>query len=300
MDMDTSGFGGNKQYGEIEEIIDDVERRFSLLNNFEILNNPPFDHHFTQYYQHRKHVQLGATLAQKIEREWRLLETNLHSSIVVRAYQTRVDLMRAAVIGLPGTPYYQALFFFDIFFPPNYPVCPPKLYYHSYGLRLNPSLHPQGKVSLSLLENWFERLIHRWFGCEKEKWNPKQSTILDVLVSIQESVLNSNPYHSVACNKDVFLLTCDGMIRTLEAPLMDFEDFVAGHFRTKAHTILYNYQGDKGSREFLKLLKAFEANGTYCQHHLHREIIEKEPASSGEGRKRANEKEKQRRFSILW
>ena len=29
--------------------------------------------------------------------------------------------MRAAILGSPGTPYHDGLFFFDIFFPPDYP-----------------------------------------------------------------------------------------------------------------------------------------------------------------------------------
>lgn len=33
--------------------------------------------------------------------------------------------MRAAVIGAPGTPYHDGLFFFDIFLPPDYPFEPP-------------------------------------------------------------------------------------------------------------------------------------------------------------------------------
>lgn len=33
--------------------------------------------------------------------------------------------MRAAIVGAPGTPYYDGLFFFDIFLPLEYPYEPP-------------------------------------------------------------------------------------------------------------------------------------------------------------------------------
>lgn len=45
--------------------------------------------------------------------------------IFVRAYESRMDLLRAVIIGAQGTPYHDGLFFFDIFFPDTYPSVPP-------------------------------------------------------------------------------------------------------------------------------------------------------------------------------
>ena len=45
--------------------------------------------------------------------------------IFVRAYESRMDLLRAVIIGADGTPYHDGLFFFDIFFPDTYPSVPP-------------------------------------------------------------------------------------------------------------------------------------------------------------------------------
>lgn len=36
-----------------------------------------------------------------------------------------MDLLRACLVGAAGTPYHDNLFFFDIFFPPDYPHEPP-------------------------------------------------------------------------------------------------------------------------------------------------------------------------------
>ena len=36
-----------------------------------------------------------------------------------------MDLLRAAIVGAPGTPYHDGLFFFDIYLPPEYPHEPP-------------------------------------------------------------------------------------------------------------------------------------------------------------------------------
>jgi ubiquitin-conjugating enzyme E2 O len=60
------------------------------------------------------------------------------------------------------------------------------VHYHAGGLRLNPNLYDCGKVCLSLLGTWP--------GSSCEKWNSAQSTMLQVLISIQALVLNEMPY----------------------------------------------------------------------------------------------------------
>lgn len=60
------------------------------------------------------------------------------------------------------------------------------VHYHSGGLRINPNLYKCGKVCLSLLNTWE--------GRQDEKWVPGKSTMLQVLVSIQGLILNTEPY----------------------------------------------------------------------------------------------------------
>jgi ubiquitin-conjugating enzyme E2 O len=62
------------------------------------------------------------------------------------------------------------------------------VHYHAGGLRLNPNLYACGKVCLSLLGTWQ--------GKSCEKWNPAQSTMLQVLISIQALVLNEKPFYN--------------------------------------------------------------------------------------------------------
>jgi len=50
----------------------------------------------------------------RIMKEWKILEKSLPDSIYVRAYEHRIDLLRAVIAGTPGTPYHDGLFFFDI------------------------------------------------------------------------------------------------------------------------------------------------------------------------------------------
>ncbi|EMS50616.1 putative ubiquitin-conjugating enzyme E2 24 [Triticum urartu] len=142
-------------------------------------------------------------------------------SIYVRVYEDRIDLLRAAIVGPSGTPYHDGLFFFDVRFPPEYPRCPPKVYYHSGGLRLNPNLYESGKV----------------------------------LISIQGLVLNDKPYfnepgykntvntplgekHSMAYNQTAFVLSCKTMLYSLRKPPMHFETLVVHHFHERERAIL--------------------------------------------------------------
>ncbi|MCL7021674.1 hypothetical protein MKW94_005465 [Papaver nudicaule] len=201
------------------------------------------DHHYVSASN-----SLSASATKQIMKEWRILEKNLPDSIFVRVYEGRVDLLRAVIIGPTGTPYHDGLFFFDIQVPSNYPASPPKVHYRSFGYTLNPNLYSSGKVCLSLLNTWS--------GHENQKWNPSQSTILQVLVSIQGLVLNARPYYnepgngsyssssqyyrkiSSSYNEDVFIMSCKTMMATLNRPPKSFEEFVSRHFRDRASSIL--------------------------------------------------------------
>lgn len=132
-----------------------------------------------------------ASVHKKIMQEWKVLSENLPESIFVRAYETRIDLLRAAIVGAQGTPYHDGLFFFDIAFPSDYPAKPPVVHYHSFGYRINPNIYNNGRVCLSLLNTWN--------GKKSEKWDSKNSTVLQVIIIcfyffeyILSSVLDEN------------------------------------------------------------------------------------------------------------
>ncbi|KAG5551919.1 hypothetical protein RHGRI_010134 [Rhododendron griersonianum] len=224
---------------------DQVLRNFQNFKRFDTVDDFA-DHHFNSGFSGQQ-VSPTKTWAKKIQEEWKILENNLPDTIYVRVYETRMDLLRAIIVGPAGTPYHDGLFVFDILFPPAYPDVPPMVYYYSGGLRINPNLYDCGKVCLSLLNTWT--------GKGNEKWIPKQSTMLQVLVSIQALILNAHPYFnepgyakskdsatgrtkSKEYNENVFILSLKTMIYTLRKPPKYFEDFVAGHFHLRAHDIL--------------------------------------------------------------
>ncbi|PRQ38542.1 putative aminoacyltransferase, E1 ubiquitin-activating enzyme [Rosa chinensis] len=174
----------------------------------------------------------GSTVYKKIMREWKILENGLPDTIYVRVYEKRVDLMRAVIVGAAGTPYHDGLYFFDIKFPTNYPNRPPQVHYRSHGLSTNEHLGVNGHICLSLLNTWI--------GWGKERWVPSQSTILQVLVSIQAFALNAKAEY-LSDNEVAFINKCISTVYLLRNPPKNFEGFIAGHFRSKAPDILRAY-----------------------------------------------------------
>ncbi|GAB4843006.1 hypothetical protein Ancab_012982 [Ancistrocladus abbreviatus] len=220
----------------------------TAFSRFDIVSDDS-DHHYSKSSKaSNRFTSMTSAVHKKIMQEWKILDKNLlDSSIYVRAYEHRLDLLRAAIIGTAGTPYHDALFFFDIAFPSDYPNHPPLVHYRSCGFRLNPNLYPSGRVCLSLLNTWT--------GKKSEKWDPSRSTIFQVLLSIQALVLNAKPYFnepgysawsgrtywekkSLSYNEDVFLLCCKTTLCLLRNPPRNFEPLVNGHFRDRASMIL--------------------------------------------------------------
>ncbi|XP_062021358.1 putative ubiquitin-conjugating enzyme E2 39 [Rosa rugosa] len=143
-------------------------------------------HHSDNYYSASgKKQKYGGSVHKLIMKEWRILENNLPDSIYACVYETRLDLLRAVIVGAAGTPYHDALFF-DINFQSDYSTQPPNVQYRFYGLRVNPNLYVSGYVCLSLLSTWTRK--------KREKWDPAQSTVLQVLVLIQALVLNEKRF----------------------------------------------------------------------------------------------------------
>ncbi|KAK1414310.1 hypothetical protein QVD17_30054 [Tagetes erecta] len=222
----------------------DVRKRYESFKQFDTVVDCS-DHYYVNQKEALK--QPPKNWAKKIQDEWRILEKDLPDTIFVRVYESRMDLLRAVIIGAEGTPYHDGLFFFDVFFPSNYPSSPPLVHYHSGGLRINPNLYNCGKVCLSLLNTWS--------GGHKEKWLPGTSTMLQVLVSIQGLILNMKPYFnepgfarssgsvqgekcSLQYNENTLILSLKTMVYTMNNPPKHFEDLVIGHFQHRVRDIL--------------------------------------------------------------
>ncbi|KAK4261744.1 hypothetical protein QN277_004701 [Acacia crassicarpa] len=240
----ASGHAESSSMGKRKEIEVAVLQTSEQFKQFDTVDSFQ-DHYYDK--QGSKDQQRSKNWAKKIQEEWKILEENLPETIFVRVCESRMELLRAVIVGPSGTPYHDGLFFFDCLFPSSYPAGPPKVHYHSGGLRINPNLYQCGKVCLSLLGTWR--------GVNTENWIPDRSTMLQVLVSIQALILNEKPFFnepgysstyvglvgekkSKEYNENTFILSLKTMMYTLRKPPKHFEELVAGHFRNRAVNIL--------------------------------------------------------------
>ena len=87
-----------------------------------------------------------------------------------------MDLLRAVMVGAPGTPYHDGLFFFDVFFPPTYPDTSP-VYAGPFSitypvllkyLSVNCKSLPCSVRAVGILSFWWSsiesKLIQNWGG----------------------------------------------------------------------------------------------------------------------------------------
>ena len=175
------------------------------------------------------------------------MKDSVPDTIWCRAYEDRMDLTRAVLVGPAGTPYHDNLFVFDFHFTPSYPAEPPKAHYHSFGQRVNPNLYESGKVCLSLL--------HTWQGKGSEVWSPETSNMLQVLVSIQGLVLVEKAYYNEAgyekqvgseegernnaqYAEQAFLASLKTMMGLLRKPPRHCEALIRDHFAKRRDAIL--------------------------------------------------------------
>ena len=137
----------------------------------------------------KPHILNMKRILQEIQGLSKSLPINKDSSIFVKYDEENVGLFRFLIIGPKDTPYQDGCFLFEMILNNDYPNTPPNVHILTTGygkVRFNPNLYASGKVCLSLLGTWS--------GNEGEQWNPKTSTLLQILVSIQSLIFTDKPY----------------------------------------------------------------------------------------------------------
>jgi len=154
---------------------------------FQIIGNAPANHRFKQ---NEYKLMPGKEFYKAVRKEYQILYNCLPREITVKTFEDRLDLFSAMIEGPSDTPYEGGVFLFDFQLPESYPQSPPKVHYYSYvgsyefG-KVNANLWNNGKVCLSILGTF-----------PGPRWDPKNSTILQVLLSIQGLVLVKEPYYN--------------------------------------------------------------------------------------------------------
>ncbi|XP_050560588.1 (E3-independent) E2 ubiquitin-conjugating enzyme isoform X3 [Spodoptera frugiperda] len=192
------------------------------------------------------------TFYSAVKREIKLLKSDLPPGVWVRGYEDRIDLLSVMIAGPTKTPYEGGLFVFDVQLGGEYPRAPPLCHYHSYCTdRLNPNLYEDGKVCVSLLGTWSGRGVEVW---------GKDSSLLQVIVSLQGLILNSEPYFNEAgyekqkgtqqgkensrmYNEMVLLKLVQSMTKMLMNPPEPFRAEILTHMRSAAGPLCTRLEG---------------------------------------------------------
>ncbi|KAI8937809.1 hypothetical protein NX059_005506 [Plenodomus lindquistii] len=155
------------------------------------------------------------------------------------------------IIGPQGTPYENGMYEFDLFCGTEFPYKPPQMFYRyptACQQVINPNLHRHdGKaVCLSLLGTWLS-------GAKGEDWQPNQSTILQVLISVQAMIFCEEPLgnepmllhvgQQAAISKSMNRLVrghtvkCNLLHYAQHVPVL-WKEVVEKHFRANSNTML--------------------------------------------------------------
>ncbi|KAF3623771.1 putative DELLA protein RGL1-like [Capsicum annuum] len=178
----------------------------SKFLHFDVVSDES-DHYYVKSNRSSKDkkcfIDTNTSAYRTIMKEWKILEKHLPESIYVRTYESRMDLLRAVIVGAAGTPYHDGLFFFDIVFPSDYPKQPPKVRYLSRGYHMNPNLYPDGYGLVLNAQPYFNEPGHEYY--------------------IKDEVCLKA---SLTYNEEVFILTCKTMLSSIRTPPKNFEGIV--------------------------------------------------------------------------
>ncbi len=246
----------DKDYSQILKL--PVEKSYNLLMrelSFDYMNmkdsNGKIIHHYSANLTKDNSPTKLIRLAQEYADLSRALPCEHTNSIFVRVDMDNMDFLKVLIMGSAGTPYAHGAFEFDVHFDTNYPAGPPKVTLVTTGsgsVRFNPNLYSNGKVCLSLLGTWR--------GNSTENWDPKISTFLQVLISIQSIIMSDLVYfNEPSCEAEMgkpegearneaysnIVKYCNikyAIIEQIKKPSKGFEEVIQRHFYLKKNQIL--------------------------------------------------------------
>jgi ubiquitin-protein ligase len=117
------------------------------------------------------------------------LHLNFSSGVFFKNYEDDITQMEFIICGTEGTPYDSGCFLFSMVCPHNYPTTNPYVTILTTGngsVNFNPNLFSHGLVCLSLLGTLS--------ADRSESWIPGTSNMMQIILSIQSLVMNSEPY----------------------------------------------------------------------------------------------------------
>ena len=157
-----------------------------------------------------------------------------------------IDLLKgyAMIFGPSETIYEDGVFFFEFYFPPDYPFSPPKLLFKTAGenIRFHPNLYRNGKVCLSIINTWRGE---GWTSCQTIR-----SILLTLVTLFHSKALLNEPgvtethrdfknYHEIIEYKN-YEIAINNIIlqKSLPSAFVPFFHLIKKHFLEKYDSII--------------------------------------------------------------
>jgi len=138
----------------------------------------------TSYTSNENTVIITSTAVKRLAKDVKEIMKSPLTCNGIHYVHNESDMLRGQtlIIGPSDTPYERGYYFFDFYFPKDYPHKPPDVKYRTNDsvTRFNPNLYKNGKVCVSVLNTWHG---DQWTGCQ---------TISSILLTLC-TLLNNTP-----------------------------------------------------------------------------------------------------------
>ena len=223
---------------------------------------------------------MSSIALKRIKNDMKIIRTsNLdEQNIYVSFDEANIYNAKALIIGpyIENSPYQGGFYLFDITFPTNYPLSPPKVEFKTTNncVRFNPNLYKCGKVCLSILNTW-----------SGPGWTSAQN-LMSVLLSIQ-SLLHDNPIQNEpgwenengikSKNYNILLayynikVAVIQMVNNIPEGFEIFSDLIKDYLKKnkekydKVIEDYYEYNGDEFSSCFMLKMKNYNIKDIHLQ-----------------------------------
>ncbi|XP_076894933.1 putative ubiquitin-conjugating enzyme E2 39 [Bidens hawaiensis] len=168
---------------------DRVLQRYENFDRYAIVDDYS-DHLFATEPFVESSKNWGATKTSKlwlaaISKDRESFENGFPETIYVRAYSSRMDLLRVLIVGPKGTPYQDGLFFFDMYFSETYPWDGPLVRVHCASYAIHPHMMKCGQFHLCICRKPVFR--------KQVLWVPLRTTLHGFLIKLNDFILNAEP-----------------------------------------------------------------------------------------------------------
>ena len=115
-----------------QKYISRLKKSLILSLNLTEFKKYHYYHSIIKREQEKDQINVFTAKNQQLTNELKILQRKLpyyleKNPIFIRYDEKRIDVMKVLIIGSKNSPYYNGCFIFDVYFPNDYPIKPPKV-----------------------------------------------------------------------------------------------------------------------------------------------------------------------------